>query len=132
MKVNILEQDNKAEGTLHPKFTSKLREAALFGAFTELSTARFQKYVLQPKHFLRNGWLLDPSLELNQRSVRAYVLGDFPTNPENSNSIGQRVEINRQHRRATLKTNFANQCQTIEFDLTSMEVTSNEISVAAE
>ena len=78
---------------------------------------------------MRNGWLLDPELELNQRSVRAYVLGDFPANPNNSNSIGQRVEINRKERRATVKTNSASQSQTIEFDLTTMEVTKNEISV---
>jgi hypothetical protein len=121
--------ENTSEGSLHPKFSVKLREANLFGAFTELSTARFQKYVLQPKHFLRNGWLLDPELELNQRSVRAYVLGEFPTNPDNSNSIGQRVEINRKDRVATLETNFANQQQTIQFDLTNMEVTKNEIVV---
>lgn len=123
-----LQQDNTPEGTLHPKFTTKLREASLFGAFTELSTPRFQKYVLQPKHFLRNGWLLDPELELNQRSVRAYVLGEFPTNPDNSNSIGQRVEINRKERVAKLETKYANQRQTIEFDLTSMQITRNEIS----
>ena len=120
--------ENEAEGALHPKFSNKLREANLFGAFTELSTKRFQKYVLQPKHFLRNGWLLDPDLELNQRSVRAYVLGEFPTNPDNGGSIGQRVVINRKDRVAKLETNYANQTQTIEFDLTSMEVTSNEIS----
>jgi hypothetical protein len=123
--------ENDTEGTLHPKFSTKLREANLFGAFTELSTKRFQKYVLQPKHFLRNGWLLDPNLELNQRSVRAYVLGEFPTNPDNSGSIGQRVVINRKDRVAKLETNYANQTQTIEFDLTSMEVTSNEISNGA-
>jgi hypothetical protein len=123
------QQENTTEGTLHPKFSTKLREASLFGAFTELSTKRFQKYVLQPKHFLRNGWLLDPELELNQRSVRAYVLGEFPTNPDNSNSIGQRVEINRKDRVATLETNYANQRQTIEFDMTSMEVTKNEVTV---
>lgn len=121
--------DNVHEGAVHPKFTNKLREANLFGAFTEVSTARFQKYVLQPKHFLRNGWLLDPELELNQRSVRAYILGDFPSNPDNQNGIGQRVEINRRDRRATVRTNYANQCQTIEFDLTTMEVTKNEIQV---
>jgi hypothetical protein len=120
--------DQQTEDTaLHPKFCNKLREASLFGAFTELATPRFQKYVLQPKHFLRNGWLLDPELELNQRSVRAYVLGDFPSNPDNSNSVGQRVEINRKNRKATLKTNCASQSQTIEFDLTTMEITKNVI-----
>lgn len=123
--------DITSESALHPKFSNKLREANLFGAFTELSTPRFQKYVLQPKHFLRNGWLLDPDLELNQRSVRAYVLGDFPTNPDNSNSIGQRVEINRRDRKATLKTESATQSQTIEFDLTTMEITKNVIEEEA-
>lgn len=120
--------EQNSEGTLHPKFSAKLKEANLFGAFTEVTTPRFQKYLLQPKHFLRNGWLLDPDLELNQRSVRAYVLGDFPANPANSNSIGQRVEINRKERRATVKTESVHQRQVIEFDLTTMEVTKNEIS----
>lgn len=115
------------DGALHPKFSNKLREANLFGAFTELTTPRFQKYLLQPKHFLRNGWLLDPELELNQRSVRAYVLGDFPANPENSNSIGQRLEINRKERKATLKTQSVSQSQTIEFDMATMEVVKNRI-----
>ena len=115
------------EGAVHPKFSNKLRQANLFGAFTELTTPRFQKYLLQPKHFLRNGWLLDPNLELNQRSVRAYILGDFPANPDNSNSIGQRLEINRSERKATLKTQSPTQSQTIEFDLTTMEVVKNEI-----
>lgn len=123
--------DQQPEDAVHPKFSNKLREANLFGAFTELNTPRFQKYLLQPKHFLRNGWLLDPDLELNQRSVRAYVLGDFPSNPDNANSIGQRVEINRKDRRATVMTNLASQSQTIEFDLTTMEVTKNEISAEA-
>lgn len=120
--------EHNSEGALHPKFSAKLREANLFGAFTEVTTPRFQKYLLQPKHFLRNGWLLDPDLELNQRSVRAYILGDFPANPENSNSIGQRVEINRKERRATVKTESVHQRQVIEFDLNTMEVTKNEIS----
>lgn len=128
MSTNV--EQNK-EGALHPKFSNKLREQNLFGAFTELTTPRFQKYLLQPKHFLRNGWLLDPELELNQRSVRAYVLGDFPANPDNSNSIGQRLEINRKERKAVLETNSVNQSQTIEFDLTTMEVTKNEIQAAA-
>lgn len=127
--MSTLETDNAPDGTLLPKFCNKLREANLFGAFTELSNKRFQKYVLQPKHFLRNGWLLDPTMELNQRTVRAYVLGDFPTNPENGASIGQRVIINRQDRIAKLETNYNNQTQTIEFDLTSMEVTKNEVTI---
>ena len=124
VKTNL---ENETEGALHPKFSNKLREASLFGAFTELTTPRFQKYLMQPKHFLRNGWLLDPDLELNQRSVRAYVLGEFPSNPDNSNSIGQRVVINRKDRKATLETKFATQSQTIEMDLNTMEVTKNEI-----
>lgn len=120
--------EHHQEGALHPKFSAKLKDANLFGAFTEITTPRFQKYLLQPKHFLRNGWLLDPDLELNQRSVRAYILGDFPANPENSNSIGQRVEINRHERRATIRTESTQHRQVIEFDLTTMEVTKNEIS----
>lgn len=120
--------ESKIDSTLHSKFSNKLRQANLFGAFTELSSARFHKYLLQPKHFMRNGWLLDPELELDQRSVRAYILGDFPANPENANSVGQRLEINRKNKTATLKTTISNQCQTIEFDLKTMEVTKNKLA----
>lgn len=120
---------NKKERILHPRLADKLREANLFGAFTELTSPRFQKYILQPKHFLRNGWLLAPDLELDQRSVRAYILGDVPSDPERPDSIGQRVEIDRKQRRATVTTTSAIEQQTVAFDLTTMEVISNETIV---
>ncbi len=115
-------------GAVHPKFSAKLREANLFGAFTEVTTPRFHKYLFQPKHILRNGWLLDPELELGQRSVRAYVLGELPGNEENSNTVGQRLEIDRQSRMATLKTFVAEQSQTIKFDMTNLEVVENSLA----
>lgn len=115
-------------GAVHPKFSAKLREANLFGAFTEVTTPRFHKYLFQPKHILRNGWLLDPELELGQRSVRAYILGELPGNEENSNPVGQRLEIDRQSRMATLKTFVAEQSQTIKFDMTNLEVVENSLA----
>lgn len=116
-------------GAVHPKFSARLKEENLFGAFTEVTTPRFHKYLFQPKHILRNGWLLDPDLELGQRSVRAYILGNLPGNEENSNSsaVGQRLEIDRQNRMATLKTYVAEQSQTIKFDMTSLEVVENSL-----
>lgn len=119
--------DNEV-GALHPKFRARLREASLFGAFTEVTTPRFHKYLLQPKHILRNGWLLDPTLELDQRSVRAYVLGDSQRGGEKTNAVGQRLEIDRHKREATLMTFFADQKQTIRFDMTSMEVIDNRLN----
>jgi hypothetical protein len=118
--------ENEA-GSLHPKFRARLREASLFGAFTEVTTPRFYKYLLQPKHILRNGWLLDPTMELDQRSVRAYVLGD-PRGADKPNAVGQRLEIDRQKRQATLMTFFADQKQTIRFDMTSLEVIDNRLN----
>lgn len=119
--------ENEA-GAIHPKFRARLREASLFGAFTEVTTPRFHKYLLQPKHILRNGWLLDPTMELEQRSVRAYVLGDLASAEENSDSVGQRLEIDRQKREATLLTFCADQRQTIRFDMTSMQVIDNRLN----
>ncbi len=119
--------DNEA-GAIHPRFRARLREASLFGAFTEVTTPRFHKYLLQPKHILRNGWLLDPTMELDQRSVRAYVLGDTQATEEKPNAVGQRLEIDRHKRQATLMTFFADQKQTIRFDMTSMEVIDNRLN----
>lgn len=115
-------------GAIHPKFQARLREASLFGAFTEVTTPRFYKYLLQPKHILRNGWLLDPSLSLDQRSVRAYILGDIEQTEEKPNAVGQRLEIDRQKREATLLTFFADQRQIIRFDMNSMEVIENSLN----
>ncbi len=115
-------------GAIHPKFRARLREASLFGAFTEVTTPRFHKYLLQPKHILRNGWLLDPNMELEQRSVRAYVLGDTSGYEEKPDAVGQRLEIDRQKREATLLTFCADQRQTIRFDMTSMEVIDNRLN----
>lgn len=126
MKTSAVAQNSN--GAVHPNFSAKLKEASLFGAFTEVSTPRFHKYLFQPKHILRNGWLLDPDLELGQRSVRAYILGDLPTQEDNSNTLGQRLEIDRQNRTATLQTYVAEQSQTIKFDMTSLEVIENSFA----
>jgi hypothetical protein len=114
-------------GALHPKFRARLKEASLFGAFTEVTTTRFHKYLLQPKHILRNGWLLDPGMELDQRSVRAYVLGDVSAD-DKPDAVGQRLEIDRQKREATLMTFVADQKQVIRFDMTSMQVIDNRLN----
>ena len=112
------------QGAVHPRLQARLKEANLFGAFTEVNGGRFHKYLLQPKHFLRNGWLLDPSMTLNQRDVRAYVLGTTPDR-ENPQAVGQRLEIDRTKREAVLSTYFADRCQTIRFDMTAMTVVEN-------
>ena len=112
-------------GSVHPRLTARLKNANLFGAFTGVETPRFQKYLLQPKHILRNGWLLDPNMELGQRSVRAYVLGEQPKNDNDSQAVFQRLEINRDERVATLSTSCLQQSQTIKFDMTTMEVVEN-------
>ncbi len=123
MKSAILDD----QGAVHPRFQARLKEANLFGAFTEVNGGRFHKYLLQPKHFLRNGWLLDPSLSLDQREVRVYILGHTPSE-ENPQAVGQRLEIDRTKREATLSTYSADRCQTIRFDMTAMEVISNSLN----
>lgn len=112
------------QGAVHPRLQDRLKEAHLFGAFTEVTGGRFHKYLLQPKHFLRNGWLLDPNMSLDQREVRVYVLGETPSE-ENPQAVGQRLEIDRTKREATLSTYFADRCQTIRFDMTAMTVVEN-------
>ncbi len=123
MKSAVLDD----QGAVHPRFQARLKEASLFGAFTEVNGGRFHKYLLQPKYFLRNGWLLDPALSLEQREIRAYVLGNAPTE-ENPQAVGQRLEINRTKREAILSTYFADRCQTIRFDMTDMQVISNSLN----
>ncbi len=85
------------------------------------------KYVMQPKHILRNGWLLAPDLELDQPDLRAYVLGEQPEE-EKANTIGQRLVIDRNRRVATLYTFAQEQTQEIRVDMESMEVVENRIS----
>lgn len=114
-------------GTVHPRLQARLRQAQLFGAFSEVTTPRFHKYLLQPKHILRNGWLLDPHLELDQRSRRAYVLGHLEASEDNPQPVGQRLEIDRHTRQATLVTVAENLTQTIRLDLASLEVIDNQI-----
>lgn len=114
-------------GSVHPRLTARLKSASLFGAFTGVESPRFQKYLLQPKHILRNGWLLDPEMELGQRSVRAYILGEQPKNDNDSQAVFQRLKIDREQRVATLETSCLQQSQTIKIDMTTMEVVENEL-----
>lgn len=123
MKSAVLDD----QGAVHPRFQLQLKQANLFGAFTEVNGGRFHKYLLQPKHFLRNGWLLDPNMALDQRELRVYVLGERPSR-DNPRAVGQRLEIDRTKREAVLSTYFADHCQTIRFDMTAMEVISNSLN----
>ncbi len=114
-------QEKNISSRVDSRLANKLREAKLFGALTEVKSPRFMKYLLQPKHILRNGWLLAPDLELDQRELRAYVLG----HPGNANSVGQKLVIDRSHRVATLLTYAENEVQQIKVDMESMEVVEN-------
>lgn len=115
------------EGGLHPRIQHHLQQAGLIGALTEVTTPRFQKFLLQPKFILRNGWLLDPEVNIDQREVRTYVLGT-PANHEHPQTVGQRLEINRAKRQATLSTYAAEKVQTIRFDMSTMQVIDNELN----
>ena len=114
-------------GQVHPRLATRLREARLFGALTEVTSPRFMKYVMQPKHILRNGWLLAPDLELDQADLRAYVLGNQP-GEERTGSIGQRLVIDRNRRVAALFTYAQEQTQEIRVNMESMQVMENRIS----
>lgn len=111
---------------VHPRLTTRLKEARLFGALTEVNSPRFMKYVMQPKHILRNGWLLAPDLELDQPDLRAYVLGT--NNESTKNSVGQRLVIDRNRRVATLFTFASEQTQEIRVNMESMEVVENRFT----
>lgn len=114
-------------GKIHPKLAGRLRDARLFGCLTEVNSSRFMKYVMQPKHILRNGWLLAPDLELDQSDLRAYVLGSEPAEGR-SNPVGQRLVIDRNRRVATLFTYVQESMQEIRVDLESMDVLENRFT----
>lgn len=116
--------DQNISGKVHARLANRLKDAGLFGALTEVSSARFMKYVMQPKHIMRNGWLLAPDLELDQSDTRAYVLGTQPTE-DRPLAVGQRLVLDRTKRVATLLTYAQDSIQEIQVDMQSMQVLEN-------
>lgn len=112
-------------GRVHPRLAQRLRERNLFGALTEVGSSRFLKYVMQPKMILRNGWLLDPTMELEQSEVRAYLLSPSLSS---TTSIGQRLVIDRSARQATLHTFSPELTQEIRVDMETMQVVENRVT----
>lgn len=107
-------------GRVHPRLTERLRDASLFGAVSEIGSPRFLKYVMQPKQILRNGWLLDPDLALEQSEVRAYVL--------RAAGVTQRLVLDRQNRQALVHTFTAELSQEIRVDMESLQVVENRVT----
>ncbi len=97
-------------GRVRPDFARALREAGLHGAIIEIPSSRFIRYIMQPKHLLRDGWLLARGLQLEQKFLRAYELG-------RGARVGQRLTIDRDAREATLLTHDTYQTQVIKVGL---------------
>lgn len=121
----------KIEGNteLNPVLFEELKKARLFGAVTDTRSSKFVKFLMQPKTILRNGWLLDPNVELGQRSERSYIIGSQPG--ETRNPLGQKLTINRAQRRAILKTYIEDKVQEISVDLESFKVVENQVRFSA-
>ena len=108
---------------VHPELVSQLKSAHLFGAFTDVSTPRFFKFLMQPKAIIRNGWLLDPGTEVEQSQTRSYLLRNQPT----EEAVTQRLVIDRSNRTATLVTSSSDRSQEIQVDMQSFQVLSNQL-----
>lgn len=113
-------REDALSGRIHPRLSERLRDASLFGAVSEIGSPRFLKYVMQPKSILRNGWLLDPDLALEQSEVRAYVL--------RSAGITQRLVLDRQSRQALLHTFSTELSQEIRVDMETLQVIENRVT----
>ncbi len=107
-------------GRVHPRLGERLKDASLFGAVSEIGSPRFLKYVMQPKSILRNGWLLDPDLALEQSEVRAYVL--------RAAGVTQRLVLDRQNRQALVHTFSAELSQEIRVDMETLQVVENRVT----
>lgn len=117
------EEKQELTGKVTAELEADLRESGLMGAFLEVSSPRFIKYLLQPKLVMRSGWLLDSHQELGRRETRAYVLRN--SHDFEDEGVLQQIVIDRTNRKARLITQGKTLRQVIEVDLQSFEVLSN-------
>ena len=110
------------ESNVAPSLARRLKEAGVFAALLDVRAPRFVRFLMQPRTITRNGWMVDPEMELEQSRQRSYVLqvGSAPVE-----SLGQRLCIDREERRAHLYTYAAGARQHIVVDLESLAVLEN-------
>ena len=117
----MINLSTNTESGVHPKFALRLREARAFGALLDVRAPRFVRFLMQPRAITRNGWLVDPDLNLEQTQERSYIL------PVPVRGLGQRLVIDRAERKAHLHTYAEGAEQEITVDLESMTVLENRI-----
>ncbi|MEW6282272.1 MAG: hypothetical protein AB1758_26940 [Candidatus Eremiobacterota bacterium] len=120
-------EEREASSRVSNELAARLKQAGLFEALTEVYSPRFRKYMKQPKHILRHGWLLAPDIEMDETGLRAYVLGDQPGNDGAPRGIGQRLIIDRTRRVAILFTYGQGEIQEIRVDLDTSRVVDNRM-----
>ncbi|MBI3927183.1 MAG: hypothetical protein HY319_16725 [Armatimonadetes bacterium] len=113
---------------VYPDFVQQMEQADLLDAIVDVRSRRFLRSVRHPRLILRSGWRLAPELELHQKELRSYVLGDAPEAV--SYPVGQRLVLDWRQRAATLLTYCGEDVQEIRLDLDSLEVTDNQIRTA--
>jgi hypothetical protein len=110
------------ESGVHPKLARRLRDARAYGALLDVHAPRFVRFLMQPRAITRNGWLVDPQMNLEQSSERTYIL------PVQGDRLGQRLRIDRLERKAHLHTYAEGAEQEITVDMESMAVLDNRYS----
>ena len=120
-------QEKEASSKVSSELSNRLKSAGLFEALTEVHSPRFRKYMKQPKHILRHGWLLAPDIEMDETGLRAYVLGEQPGSDGQTRGIGQRLIIDRNRRVAILFTYGNGEIQEIRVDIDSSKVVDNRM-----
>ena len=116
----MLNLSTNTESGVHPKLAKRLRDARAFGALLDVRAPRFMRFLMQPRAITRNGWLVDPNLELDQEQRRSYVLP--VSGAQSIEHLGQRLMIDRTERKAHLHTYAEGAEHEIVVDLESMAV----------
>ena len=119
----MINLSNNTESGVHPKLAKRLRDARAFGALLDVRAPRFLRFLMQPRSIVRNGWLIDPQLELDQEQQRSYVLP--VSGAQCVEQLGQRLRIDRAERRAHLHTYAEGAEHEIVVDLESLAVLEN-------
>ena len=118
------------EGTLHPVLHSQFLQEGLHEAILDSRCPRLTKFILKPVSIMRNGWLLDPDLDTRQCDRRTYILPSLPQ--KERPFVGQKLEIDRGHHRATLTSLGDSLVQKITLNLETFEVLEQSVEPRAE
>ncbi len=116
----MMTQDNSSSPTIEQQIIDQLHQADLFGVLQDTASSKFMRYVMQPQTLMKNGWLIDPALDISQRSRRSYIIGQIPDLADGA--MGQRLIIDRDERKVVLITYTPEITDTKIVDLATFEI----------